>query len=236
MSDRGPIHVDDETRLADEMARELESVAEQSHVAPPAGFTDRVMASIAGEPLPQPARAFGTAVAGRRLGAALASIGDAWRVVVGGRAPIAVRAQALALVLVVTVGSLAVAGGAAVGAIDLFDATQAPHPSPTEPQPSSTPERPSPSSSPSPSVTTPPPAEPTPTSEGGDTPEATDTGAPTERPASSTPRPTRTEDAGGGTPTPTATETDDHGGDGSGGGGQTPQPTGTDDHGSGGHG
>ncbi|HEY6014158.1 MAG TPA: hypothetical protein VIU37_09120, partial [Candidatus Limnocylindrales bacterium] len=93
MSAGRPIHVDDETRLADEMARELEGVAERSHVTPAPGFADRVMASIASEPLPQPARAFGAAVTARRLGAALASIGDAWRVAVGGRAPLAVRAQ-----------------------------------------------------------------------------------------------------------------------------------------------
>ncbi len=83
------------------MARELEALAAASHVKPAAGFADRVMNAVASEPLPQPARAFGAAVGARRLGAALASIGDAWRVVVSGPTPLAVRAQALALVLVV---------------------------------------------------------------------------------------------------------------------------------------
>ena len=45
----------------------------------------------------------------------------------------AVRVQALALVLVVAAGSLAVAGGATVGAIDLLNATQPPQPSPNGP-------------------------------------------------------------------------------------------------------
>jgi hypothetical protein len=229
VSGERPIHVDDEARIADEMARELDALAGATQATVPAGFADRVMASIAREPLPQPARAFGAAVAARRLGAAVASIGDAWRVAVGGRAPMAVRAQALALVLVVAAGSLALAGGATVGAIDLLNANQPPQPSPTAPQPS----EPQPSPSPTPSFTPEPSTEPAPTSEATDTPEATDNGGGTQQPATATPRPTRTEDAGG-TATPTATGTEDHGGGGS--GGETPQPTGTDDHGGGGEG
>ncbi|MGZ8438118.1 MAG: hypothetical protein ACXWXR_06205 [Candidatus Limnocylindrales bacterium] len=240
MSDRQPIHVDDEGRLADEMARELEGVAEQSHVMPPSGFAERVMASIAAEPLPQPARAFGTAVASRRLGAALASLGDAWRVVIGGRVPMAVRAQAFALVLIVAAGSLAVAGGATVGAIDLLNANQ-PHPSPTAPQPSQPDASPSPSPSTSPSPAKPEPStEPAPTQDAGETPESTDNPGGTGGNSTATPGPTRTEDhgggSGGGTATPSPTGTDDHGGDGSGGGGETPSPTGSDDHGGGGDG
>ena len=225
-------------RLADEMARELEGVAEQSHAAPRDGFTDRVMASISREPLPQPARAFGAAVGGRRLGAALASIGDAWRVAFGGRAPLAVRAQALALVLIVAAGSLAVAGGATVGAIDLLNATPPHSPSPTVPEPSEPPSL-SPSPSPSPSLTTPDrTTEPGPTSDATETPEATGTsGGGTDI---GTPQPTRTDDHGGGSgehsATPTPAGTNDHGGDGSGSGGETPKPTGTNDHGGGGDG
>jgi uncharacterized membrane protein YgcG len=238
VTDQRPIHVDDEERIAAEMASELEALAAESSVAPAAGFGDRVMAAVAREPLPQPARAFGAALAARRLGAALASIGDAWRVVVGGSTPIFVRAQALALVLVVTIGSLAVAGGATVGAIDLLNANQPPHPSPTTPLPSDL--QASPSPSPSPNPTGEPSTESAPTPDASETPEGTDTPGATQTPELATPRATGTDDHGGGsggggeTPHPTATGTDDHGG-GSGGGGETPHPTatGTDDHGGG---
>lgn len=249
MTGQRPVHVDDEERVAAEMGRELEDAAAQSGVTPPAGFADRVMAAISHEPLPQPARAFGTALAGRRLGAALASVGDAWRVVVGGSTPFSVRAQALALVLVVTVGSLAVAGGATVGAISLLNASQPPHPSPTLPEPSQPPISPSPS--PSPSISVAPPTESGPSPDASETPDGTDgpgaTGnadpGATQRTETATPRTTATDDHGGGsgggqTASPTATETDDHGGGGSGGGGETPRPTatGTDAHGGGGGG
>ncbi len=242
MTGNHPIHVDDEARVADEMARELEALAAETQVKPAAGFADRVMSSVAREPLPQPARAFGAALVARRLGAALASVGDAWRVAISGPAPFAVRAQALALVLVVAIGSLAVAGGATVGAIDLFNATQAPHPSPTEPEPSQLEASPSPSPSPSPSVTTPEvSSEPGPTQDAAETPEATDNAGATQQPETATPRPTGTDDHGGGSggaATPTPTGTDDHGGGGGGGGEETPRPTptGTDDHGGGGDG
>ena len=122
----------------------------KSGIQPPVGFADRVMAAVAHEPLPQPVRAFGAALVAGRLGAALRSIGDAWRVGTGGSTPLWLRAQALALVLVVAIGSLAVAGGATVGAIDLLSANQSPGPSPTAPcpanrSPSEAPSSPSPS-------------------------------------------------------------------------------------------
>ncbi len=235
MTGQRPIHVDDEARIADEMAGELEAVAAHSHLAPPDGFADRVMASIAQEPLPQPARAFGAALAARRLGAALAAVADAWRVVGGGPVPVVVRAQALALALVVTFGSLAVAGGAAVGAIDLLSANQASRPSPTEPEPSQL--QASPSQSPSP--TTPEPStEPAPTQDVVETPEATATPGEITGNETAAPRATGTEDhrggSGGGGATPSPTGTEDQGGDGSGGGSETPSPSGTDDHGGGG--
>jgi uncharacterized membrane protein YgcG len=250
-----PIHVDDEERVATEMARELEDLAGQSGMAPSAAFTDRIMAAVAHEPVPQPARAFGAALAARRMGAAVASIGDAWRVLVGGSTPLAVRAQALALVLVVAVGSLAVAGGVTVGAIDLLNANQPPHPSPTAPQPTEPPSSPSPSPSPNPSPSLSPSTTVEPSTDAAPTPDATETpggngthggnetpgasempGA-THRTETATPHPTGTDDHGGGgsaggeTPSPTATE--DHGGGsggsgGSGGGGETPHPTRTD--------
>lgn len=216
MSGRQPIHKDDEERVAEEMSRELEALAADSGIQSPVGFADRVMAAVAQEPLPQPARAFGIALGGRHLRAAVAAVGDAWRVVVRGSTPLGVRAQALALALVVTIGSLAVAGGAAVGAIDLLTANP-PTPSPTTPLPSEL--QPSPSPSPTPSQV----PEPLPVASG--TPDAAETPELTETPgANQGPR----------TATPSPTGTDDHGG-GSGGGGQAPSPTaiGTDDHGGG---
>ena len=60
----------DEERLAAEMARELEAMTMTSGVVPSGDFTDRVMAAIAAEPVPQPVRAFGIALVAGRLGAA----------------------------------------------------------------------------------------------------------------------------------------------------------------------
>ena len=237
MSGPLPIHTADEERVAADMSRELETLAAQSGIRPPLGFADRVMAAVAEEPLPQPARAFRVALVGGRLGAALASVGDAWRVVVGGSTPLGVRAQALALVLVVTIGSLAVAGGAAVGAIDLLTANPPTTPSPTTPlpnelQPSPSPSpnpspSPSPDRSPNPSPSPSPDRSPdgSPTPDANKTPALTKTPGATQRPATVTPRPTGTDDHDG----------SGGGGDDSGGGDQTPSPTatGTDDHGGG---
>ena len=75
----------------------------RSNLAPTEDFTDRVMAAVAAEPSPQPIAALGTAVRGGRLGAALAAIGDSWRVAFGSSRPAALRAQAFAMVLVVAV-------------------------------------------------------------------------------------------------------------------------------------
>jgi cell division septation protein DedD len=144
-----PIHPGDEDRVAAEMTRDLELLATAIAIQPPIGFVDRVMAAVAAEPLPQPARAFGVALLGGRFGAAFASVGDSWRVVVGGSTPLVVRAQALALVLVLAIGSLALASGAAVGAMGLFSGNPSPTPGPTNPVPSVEPSTPPPSMSPS---------------------------------------------------------------------------------------
>ena len=85
------------------MARELEALGETPGVRPTADFSDRVMAAIEREPVPQPAVALGSALRRGRIGLAAAAIGDAWRVAFGGGRPFAARAQALALVLVVAV-------------------------------------------------------------------------------------------------------------------------------------
>jgi hypothetical protein len=209
------------------MGRELELLAAGVAIVPPIGFADRIMAAVALEPLPQPARAFAVALLAGRVRAAVAAVGDAWRVIGSRSAPLGVRAQALALALILAIGSLAVADGAAIGAIRLLSPTP-PGPSPTTPLPSqaapSAP--PSPSSSPSPSPTSSPSPSPSsnanPQETVGGTPspevKATPTPASTDAP-STTQRPR--------TPSPTAT--DDHQ-DGS---TPTPNPTGTDDSGSG---
>ena len=227
-----PIHPGDEERVAAKVSRELESLAAESGVQAPVGFVDRVMAAVAREPLPQPARAFGAALLGGRFSAAIASIGDAWRVVLGGSTPIDVRAQALALVLVVAIGSLMLAGGAAVGAMGLLNANPSTNPAPSTPLPSEVVPSPSPNPSPNPSVS----PEASPSVEPTGSPEPTNT-------PNETPSPTGTDDHGGGsggnsgpgdggsgsgsgsgtgsgdegsgstsTPEPTATGTDDHGG------------------------
>jgi hypothetical protein len=227
-----PIHPDDEERVAAEMTRDLAGVAAAIDIRPPAGFADRVMAAVASEPLPQPTRAFRVALLGGRLRPAIASLGDAWRVLGGGSRPLIVRAQALALVLVVTMASLAIAGGATVGAIDLLSAIAPVSPPPTTPAPTVPVTSPlpsaSPSSTPERSPDASPDASPTPEATEITQPTPTETSAPTERPRTATPRPTPADDRGGG-----SGGGGDGGGGGSGGGDQTPTPTPTetDDHG-----
>jgi hypothetical protein len=229
------LHPDDEERLSQEMSRELGAIAGGSAILAPAGFTDRVMSAVALEPLPQPVRAFGVALGAGRARSAMSALGDAWRVAVGGATPLGVRGQALALVLVIAIGSLVVVGGAAVGAIDLLAQNPPVTPSPTAPLLSQPPPSATPISSPDPSPS------PSPSSSPESTPDASPTA---ENPgAAETPRATVRPR----TPSPTATGTDDHGGgpgsgsgdggsgsgSGSGSGGQTPTPTatGTDEHG-----
>lgn len=224
-----PIHPSDEDLVAADMARELEAMTTTttSPTQPSDGFADRVMQAIAGEPLPQPVRAFGLALLGGHLRAAGSALGDAWRTISSGPAPLVIRTQALALVLVVLVASLAVAGGATVGAFGLLRNTD-PGPGPSGPPSILPAATPSPSPSPAPEDTPSASPEESTSAEPSETPEATETtnshetNGPTARPR---------------TATPTATETDDHGGGGSssspGGGDRTPSPTETDDSGGG---
>ena len=130
-----------ETRIA----RDLETVTSQAAALPSPDFTDRVMLAIDLEPVPAPAHAAGVALRRGALGAFLASFGDAWRVATRSGFPTAVRAQALALVLVV--GALAAGSGvAAAGAVGLIrDDQAAPPPAPSLEAP--TPVMPSPSPS-----------------------------------------------------------------------------------------
>jgi hypothetical protein len=158
-------------------ARDLEAYADIGWTGPSANFEDRVMTAIAVEPAP------------RLLGGPgiVATLRQAWRLAWSGGRPIAVRAQAIALVLLATV-ALAGAGSIAVVAASRFMTSQVEPPPTIQPSPSPTPSpTPSPSISPSPSPSVSP--APTPTS--------------TARPSA-----TETDEPGG---------TDDHGGSGSGG-------------------
>ena len=164
--------------------RELEGLAAERMADPGEEFTDRVMAAIATEPVPQPVHVAGRAL---RVGAPIALLGafrDAWRVAFGQGYPARARAQGLALVLVaaVGVGALTTAGGAAVaGALGAFDGDR-PSPAPTtepSPLPTTSPLQ-SPSVSPSPTVSPTPSPDPTRSPAPTETPEPTDTDEPDE--------------------------------------------------------
>ena len=128
----------------------------RARLMPTPDFTDRVMAAVAAEPPPRPVAAFGAAVMAVSLRRTLTAIGDAWRVALSGARPPAIRAQALALVLVVAIGTLGVGSAAVAGASALF--APAPSVAPPSPAPSTvapTPDRvsPTPSVTPSPTMT-----------------------------------------------------------------------------------
>ncbi len=196
------------------IARDLEAFAGLATTAPSSDFTDRVMLAIDLEPVPAPAHAAGVALRRGALGAFLASFSDAWRVATRSGFPRAVRAQALALVVVV--GALAAGTGvAAAGAVGLIrDDRGLPSPAPSLEAP--TPVVPSPS----PSMATPsvePPTTEPPSVAPIDEP-------PTAQPAR-TARPTlATDDNGGGSG-------GGSGGSGSGSGGSGGQGGGGDDRG-----
>jgi len=222
----------DELAAEARVARDLEGVAARGGVKPSSDFADRVMGAVAAEPVPAPVIAAGSALRHRAALGLLASIRDSFRVAFGGGFPVAARAQALALVLVVT-GLVAGSGLATAGAVGLLDDRGSPSPVPSaaapspsdlpsaSPMPTDTPdasfEAPSPSATPPPS---PAPTEseateterPDDTDEGGASPgtESDRTPAPT-RKASPTARPTASpqdepdDPDGTGTPEPTDT-------------------------------
>lgn len=77
----------------------------------PPGFVDAVMRSVAAAPLPSPTRAFTSALQDRSTSEAQSALSVAWRLFrAGATMPVLVRAQALALLLLV--GGSAVGGGA----------------------------------------------------------------------------------------------------------------------------
>jgi hypothetical protein len=211
-------------------ARELEAVAASAHVRPTEGFEDRVMGAIATEPAPRLVVRPASAVRGGLIASFLLTVRDSWGVASSGGRPMAVRAQALAFVLLVAVAATAVTGLGAMGVGSLLDRGRSPAPS-SEPGPSvaPTPSGPSPSVEPSPSVVPSGSPDTSGSPDPSETPEATETPEPTEtneseaesetaRPTK-TPEPTETPEPGK-TPKPTETPdgTDDHSGSGSGSG------------------
>jgi len=225
----------DEVLALGRVARELEAAADRGSVRASADFSDRVMRSIAAEPSPAPVRAAGAAVRRRSLAAMLMAFRDALRVSFGAGFPVAVRAQALALVLVVTAVFATGSGMATVGAVRLIsgnpltgvpgETSPAATPAPTEtPQgrldPAAADGSPEPSEPAEPSASDHPEASGS--EEPGETPEATDNhsgGSPGHGGASGSPAPTST---------PHPTESDGHDGNGHDGGpnpSDTPRPT-----------
>ena len=164
---------DGETAAAEllAVARDLEAFARSESVTPSVDFEDRVMAALADEPPPRPIGARGV------LGL-VALVRDAWRLAWTGGRPLAVRAQALAFVLLAAVALASVGAVTAVGVGRLLSEVApplsiTPTPLPT-PVPTMLPS-PSPSISPTPSPT--PTASPTEgTAEPTETAEPTQTG------------------------------------------------------------
>ena len=128
-------------------ARDLEAYAATGLAAPTVGFEDRVMAAIADEPMP------------RRAGGFIATVRDAWAIAFGPGRPIALRAQAFAMLLALAVAVGSVGSVAVVGAARLLG-DQGPIP-PTVPTPSPTPSPTVVTPSPSPSITPSPTPSPT---------------------------------------------------------------------------
>jgi hypothetical protein len=204
----------DELAAETRLARELEGTAARVSVRPSPDFTDRVMAAVALEPAAAPVLAARVALRHGAFGAFLFSIRDAWRVTVSPAFPLAMRAQAMAMVLLVA-GLVAGTGVVAAGAFGLLDgdrsspAIETPEPSvpvtkaPTA-EPTEGPESMEPSTSPEP-----PPsiedesAEPSESAEPAGTNEPDATVSPTRKASSThTPSPART-------PEPTETPSDD---------------------------
>lgn len=193
-------------------ARELEWLAASEDVGPGPGFADRVMAAVSRDPAPRPVAAALGAARRRSPLAALAALGDLWRVAFTGGRPFAVRLPAMALVALLVLGSVgagALGAGALAGLLGRMpDATPALSPSPLVP--SSPPEptaSPSASASPSVSPAASESAEPSGAPEPSESSEPSDTlepiGAQVERPAATgdhAARPT-------GTPSPTSRPT-----------------------------
>ncbi len=163
-------------------ARELEWLAASEEVGPGAGFADRVMAAVSREPAPRPLAAAIGATRRRSPIAALSALGDLWRVAFSGGRPFAVRVPAIALVVLLVVGSVgagALGAGAFAGLLRRApDATPALSSSPLAPSPPT-----EPSASPSPSPTEGESPEPSGQPEESESPQPSTTARPTVAPA-----------------------------------------------------
>jgi hypothetical protein len=207
-------------------ARELEWLAAADDIAPTAGFADRVMAAVAAEPTPRPVVAAASAARRGALLGVLAAFRDLWRVAWTGGRPLAVRAPAMAMVLILLAGML---GAGALGVGAMVRLVQAPShtPEPTEvveptltPGPTLSPPSTEPTleGSPEPTETTEPSESSEPT-EAPEPPETARPGATPEPTEHATPRPTRTPrptESPEATKTPNPSQTPDHS--------ETPEP------------
>ena len=165
-------------------ARQLEWLAATEDIGPSPGFADRVMAAVSREPAPRPVAAALGAARRRSPLAALAALGDLWRVAFTGGRPFAVRFPAMALVALFVLGSVG-AGALGAGALaGLLGPTPAATPalSPSPLVPSSPPE-PTPSPSPSVSPAESESAEPSGVPGSSESPEPSDALEPTGAPA-----------------------------------------------------
>ncbi len=239
--DAGPRPSDAEIAQVMIAARELETLTELDTAGPSVGFEERVMTAIAAEPAPRLRLRSARAVRGGFVVAFLMSVRDAWRLATGGGRPLAIRAQAMAFVLLVVLATGSFSTVIAVGAASFL--SSGPSPSPTLPGRTAHPtvaptQNPTdglaPTTTPSPSPGNDQTSEPTATDESGETAEPTETdgaGGPTgprdTATPTRTPRPTQTHepdetDHPGETDEPGDTPTDNGGGSGggdSGGGG-----------------
>jgi hypothetical protein len=158
----GPAGADE---LADARAAAawLDEAVDRAPVTPSADFGDRVMAALAGEPVPATG-GFLAPVRRRGLLAGFgASVRQAWRSLGGGR-PVSARATALAYVLVVAVAGTSLVGVTTIGlagALGVIGPSATHSASPPPPGPTVAPATILPSESPPPAATeSPSPSEP----------------------------------------------------------------------------
>ena len=193
-------------------ARELEQALSTHGVHPPAGFTDRVMAAVAREPLPRPTGFLAPLRARHSLAGVVASVRVAWSVAAGSGRPASARGVAMAYVLAVLIIGASLTGVAAIGtagAIGILS-PDSPRPSIVINGPTTSPEPSSDTSEPSESI------EPSGSLEPSESPDAPESGEPSD---SAHPEDTNHPDA-----TATPRSSDDHGDGGS------QSPAASDDH------
>jgi hypothetical protein len=102
------------------VAADLERIAQEPSPRPSPGFSDRVGAVIAREPVPAPMAAAGRAVRGHSVTGFAAALRDAAKVGFGGRRPLTARAGALAMLAVAMMIVVSVGGALAFGAASIF--------------------------------------------------------------------------------------------------------------------